>query len=87
MEMESFCGRIPSYGELLERFGAEGLHRVRIVMRWLREAKGVESDPLAREEDSERRRIEAILKSVPQNSLAGRTLLAYREHLMSRVKV
>jgi hypothetical protein len=86
MAMERQWKRIPSYNELLGHFGAEGLRRVRLPMRWLREAKNVESDPDAREKDSERRRIEAIVESVPRNSPGAQALISYKINLIGRVK-
>lgn len=76
---------IPSYADLLKHFGAEGLRRVRLPMKWLAETRGVISDALAREADSEHRRIEAIMASVPHGTLAGQALRAYRDELMRRV--
>lgn len=85
MEVDRLWGSIPSYHDVLKQFGAEGLRRVRIVMRWLNETKDIQANQLLREEDSERRRIGEILNFVPQNTRAGRTLLAYYQHLMNRV--
>lgn len=85
-EIERRWSEIPGYAELLEHYGAEGLRRVRIPMRWLREAKGIEPDPLAREACSERRRIEAIISSVPKSSRAGKALEAYHKELMVKVE-
>ncbi len=65
-EMESLWKDIPPYEELLSYFGAEGLRRVRLPMRWLKETQGVIVDPEKRERDSEERRIEALLSSFPQ---------------------
>ncbi|WP_459937770.1 hypothetical protein [Desulfonatronum parangueonense] len=86
MEMERQWKHIPSYSKLLEHFGAEGLRRVRLPMRWLREALAVEPDSVAREENSERRRIAVILGSIHQATPAGQALAIYGASVMERVK-
>lgn len=86
LEIEAEWKDIPTYRELLEHFGAEGLRRVRLPMRWLRKTKGVEPDAAVREEDSERRRIETILRSVGQDTEAGRILSDYEGMLMQRIE-
>ena len=58
---------IPAYTNLLQCFGAEGLRRVRLPMRWLEQTRGIVVDADAREAFSEWRRIEAVL-----NFLNGR---------------
>ncbi|EQD56924.1 hypothetical protein B1A_11344, partial [mine drainage metagenome] len=81
MEIERAWGELPTYAQLLERFGAEGLRRVRTVMHWLSDVHGIETDPQLCEIDSERRRIRAILDLVPKDSRASQVLLAYYDHL------
>lgn len=81
MEIERAWGVLPTYAQLLERFGAEGLRRVRTVMHWLSDVHGIETDPQLREIDSERRRIRAILDAPPKGSRASQVLLAYCGHL------
>ncbi len=56
---------VPSYRDLLERYGAEGLRRIRLPMAWLEEAHGVVVDERMREEHSDRRRIAEIEQSLP----------------------
>jgi len=84
LEIEKQWQRIPGYLELLEWFGAEELRRVRLPMRWLNEAKAIFAVAISREEDSDRRRIEAIMSSVPDRSLASLVLIGYRSRLMDR---
>ena len=81
MEIERAWGELPTYPQLLERFRAEGLRRVRTVMRWLNDAHGIQPDPQLREIDSERRRIRAILDAAPKGSRASQVLLAYCDRL------
>lgn len=86
LDMEKTWQQVPRYPQLLNHFGAEGLRRVRLPMRWLHEAKGVEPDPQATRLDSEKRRIRECLSSVPPTSRAGNSLLGYWKQLESRVK-
>jgi hypothetical protein len=85
IEMGKAWKAVPSYADLLKHFGAEGLRRVRLPMKWLAETRGVIPDAQAREEDSEQRRIDAIMASIPHGTLAGQTLHAYRDELMKKV--
>jgi hypothetical protein len=82
--MEREWGQIPTYPDLLQHFGAEGLRRVRRPMRWLAEAKGLAVDSRLREQDSERRRIDALIEEIPVGSASGRSLRTYLDHLMQR---
>lgn len=75
----------PSYSELLTHFGAEGLRRVRLPMRWLEGARNIAPDAGAREGDSERRRIEATIASVSNGTPAAKALATYQDRLMKRV--
>lgn len=84
LEMEKRWQRIPSYPELLEGFGAEKLRRLQVPMRWLNQTKAIVSDAATREQDSDRRRIEAILSSLTDRNLAL-LLNGYREQRMIRV--
>lgn len=72
---------IPDYDELLKRFGAEQLRRVRLPMAWLSETAGVTPDARAREADSEQRRIDALMASVTQGTLGAEALESYRQML------
>lgn len=85
--IEKRWARIPPYEALLRHFGAEGLRRVRLPMRWLREEKGVETDPIARTVDSEWRRINRIMATVPSESAAGNALHAYKTGLLRKLSI
>lgn len=85
MEIEKQWKSIPVYSDLLARFGAEGLRRVRLPMRWLAKAYGVVPNNAAKEEDSDRRRIEAIMVTVPAGTLAANALDSYKNLLIGRV--
>lgn len=84
-EFEARWMRVPTYVELLDRFGAEGLRRVRLPMRWLGEAYDILPNAEARETDSERRRIRVLLEALPTGSLAAKILADYQMTLMSKV--
>ncbi|WP_245798060.1 hypothetical protein [Chromohalobacter japonicus] len=86
LELDQTWLRIPSYSELLHHFGAEGLRRVRLPMRWLQEEQGVEPDHKAKRIDSEKRRIQECLRSMPPASLSERTLRAYWRQLETRIE-
>lgn len=77
-EMERAWREIPSYVALLQHFGAEQLRRVRLPMAWLSETAGIAPDARVREEDSERRRIDALMASITQGTLGAEALGAYR---------
>ncbi|MGA4495994.1 hypothetical protein [Vreelandella venusta] len=86
LEIDQAWSRIPSYSELLHHFGAEGLRRVRLPMRWLHEEQGVEPDHQAKKIDSEKRRIQTCLSSMPSASLSEQVLQAYWLQLDSRIE-
>jgi len=50
-------------------------------MRWLNDAHGIQPDGQLKQIVSERRRIRAILASIPSNNATAPVLLAYCEHL------
>ncbi len=81
LDLEKMTGDIPSYEQLLSHFGAEGLRRVQLPMRWLQMTKGIEPDSIAQRQDSEQNRISAILNSVCENTVAGQVLRAYENRL------
>ncbi len=86
LEADKTWGGFPGYPALVRRFGAEGLRKIRNVVKWLDESGRIDVDEAARREDSERRRIESILSSFPSGTLARQVLEQYHAHLMERVK-
>jgi hypothetical protein len=84
MEIEKKWKNIPSYSDLLTKFGAEGLRRVRLPMRWLAKTHGIVPDNTAREDDSERRRIEAIMITFPAGTPASNALNSYNNLLIGK---
>lgn len=86
-EMEKRWGKVPSYAQLLIHFTAEGLRRVRLPMRWLSETLQVIVDAQEREDASDRRRIAAIVASLPVETPAAQVLAAYNSELQNRIAV
>ncbi len=85
LDMDKTWGDFPDYSSLLERFSAEGLRRVRNVIGWLEASGRIVVDRQARENDSERRRIESITKSVPEGTAAREIMEQYRARMMERI--
>lgn len=83
-EVERQWGKVPTYASLLEHFGAEGLRRVRLPMRWLSVAKDVTADTVQRKEHSEVRRIDDLLGTFVKGSVANATLQGYAAWLNER---
>ncbi|MBR7780621.1 hypothetical protein [Undibacterium luofuense] len=84
-EIEKRWGKIPSYEQLLVHFTAEGLRRVRLPMRWLSETLQVSINAMEREIASDRRRIAAIMASIPIETTAAKILNSYNLELQSRI--
>jgi len=76
--------KIPDYGALLQHFGAEGLRRVRLPMRWLTDIGDITVDTKARENNSEQRRIENALAKIPFSSNQKKLLDGYFKILSER---
>ncbi|WP_124173284.1 hypothetical protein [Pseudomonas aeruginosa] len=86
VEIEQRWGEIPAYPILVEHFGAEGLRRVRLPMKWLIESHHINVCTVDREADSENRRVSALVASVPVGTVGANALAAYREKLQSKIK-
>ena len=86
LEIQRKWQNIPDYETLLRHFSAAGLRRFLLPMRWMEESGLVTPDATAREADSDRRRIQASLDKLPEESRERTILNGYYEHLMQRVK-
>ena len=86
LEIERQWGRIPQYTDLVSRFGAKRLRSVLLAMRWMEESGLVQPDAQVREEESDRRRIEATLDRFPDGSRAREILESYCVALDERVE-
>lgn len=82
IEVERQWQTVPDYGTLLAHFGATALRRVLMPMRWLQRSGLIVVDAQAREEDSERRRIEATLGRFQPTSQAAKLLAEYHARLV-----
>lgn len=83
-EVDAVWGEFPTYERLLGQFGAEGLRRVRLPMRWLVETRMVIVDATLRDENSEVRRIEAIGAALREGSIQAGIMEAFKADLDSR---
>lgn len=84
-EIESQCPCSPSYVDLLAHFGAETLRCMRLPMAWFICSRGIVVDVQAREMDSERRRIAALLASCDDGQRSD-ALNGYYCLLMGRMR-
>ncbi|WP_460149517.1 hypothetical protein [Pseudomonas sp. S3_E10] len=62
--IEKTWGQVPTYEQLLDRFGAGGLRKAEVPMRWLQFACDTVVDEAVREHHSETRRVAELLNSV-----------------------
>jgi hypothetical protein len=85
IEIEQRWRDVPSYSVLLTHFGAEGLRHVRLPMKWFTEAQCMEVNAVAREADSENRRIRRLLGTMPAGTVGALALTAYRDLLQAKV--
>ncbi len=84
-EIDKTWGDVPAYDALLQHFGAASLRRYPLAVRWMDATGLTVVDPVAREADSERRRIEATLERTQAISAeAGEILAGYHAALLSR---
>ena len=79
-------GTTSEYDALLQHFGAAGLRRRLLAVRWMEAAGLVVVDADRREADSERRRIEETLNRLPAGSQAAVILTGYHAALRARAK-
>ncbi|MGE8436131.1 MAG: hypothetical protein ACN6P2_06280 [Pseudomonas palmensis] len=76
---------VPSYEQLLQHFGAAGLRKAENAMRWLAEVGVVAVSEQLREQDTERRRLDAILAE-PADSWSAQLLREYVVALTERME-
>lgn len=86
IEIEQRWGEIPTYPILLAHFGAEGLRRVRLPMKWFIESHLITVCTVAREEDSESRRVRALVSTVPAGTIGAHALAIYRDQLQTKIQ-
>lgn len=86
LDIEKQWKAIPEYAVLLKHFGTLRLRRVLLPMKWMQEAKLVVPDSLAKQEDSDQRRIAATLNKVGKSTRERSILDGYHRALMLDMK-
>lgn len=86
LDIEKQWKTIPEYALLLKQFGTLRLRRVLLPMRWMQEVGLVVSDAVAKEEDSDQRRIAATLDRVGKDTRERAILDGYCNGLMADLK-
>ncbi len=86
LEIEDEWGDIPNYDRLLEHFGAGGLRRSLLPVRWMTETGLIVPNAEARLANSDRRRVDALMQKFPADSSAGDALQGYYLNLARRVE-
>lgn len=81
-EIESQFNGMPDYEGLLNHFGAAKLRKVELPMRWLAFVGLIEVNAELREDDTEKRRIRALLDKVAHNQVASKLINEYYQALM-----
>lgn len=81
LETERQFNGIPEYEALLQYFGAAKLRKVLLPMRWMDVCKIIVVDKIAREANTEHRRISALLKKVIHLSMPHKLLMGYHRLL------
>lgn len=86
MDIEKQWKAIPGFSTLLAHFGTLSLRRVLLPMRWMEECGLVAPVSSAKEEDSDRRRIEVILERFPKGSREATILVGYHKAMVESLK-
>jgi hypothetical protein len=86
IEIEQQWKTIPKYDDLLAHFGALRLRRVLLPVNWLVETEIIVPNAIAKEEDSNRRRITAILDRFPMGSQERALLTGYHQSMIDRLE-
>ncbi len=85
MEIEKIWREVPSFNDLLAHFGTAKLRQQLLPTRWLEEVVFRFSDPKAKEEDSDKRRIKSTLGKLPRNSIGQMVLQNYYHFMLQRL--
>lgn len=87
MEIEKQFKIIPNYVDLLEYFGAAKLRKFLLPMRWMESNGLIIVDPTAREDNSEKRRISALLEKTGFDTSESKLLNDYYQSLLVDLKL
>lgn len=85
LALDATWGAVPSYEQLLQHFGAAGLRRAENPMRFLTEAGVVTVSAQLRDQNTEQRRLAAILTE-PADSWSAQLLSEYVDALKARME-
>ena len=77
LAIENGFGLIPNYNALLEYFSAANLRKYLLPMRWMEAAGLIIVDAIAREDDTEKRRITSLLDKVGVDTADRKLLNGY----------
>lgn len=83
-EIESYWCRIPSYLEMLERFGVDTLRRHRKAIQWLSESGQIILDPKLKDSIAEEQRIRGMLGRFPRGTKKSLLVNEYASELRQR---
>lgn len=86
LDVEKQWQSIPKYVILLKHFGAPGLRKVLLPMKWMQEAGLVVLDSAAKSEDSDHRRIAVTLEKFKSGTVQRAILSGYHNHLLTGQK-
>lgn len=82
IEIEDAWMKIPDYSRLLKHFGVSRLRKYLLPMKWLEESALIHIDIQAKIENTENRRIQSLLRSLPKNKNLNEILIAYHQQLL-----
>ncbi|MDR7927033.1 hypothetical protein RIE95_08560 [Acidithiobacillus thiooxidans] len=85
LEMEKVWKDLPDHVRLVVHFGAEGLRRMRLPIRWMEETGLIVKDVTVQAEDSEKRQIASTLMALEGDPAMLRILKGYHDTLMEKV--
>lgn len=86
IQLESMGLQSLSYQSLLQKYGANGLRRRMIPMRFLTEKYALSISEIDKQEDSEQRQIAVLLNRLKPSSCSRKLLNEYYNHLLFKLK-
>jgi len=84
LRIQQYWPEIPNYHELISTLGTAYLRRFLLPVRWCEAECGLVIDPREKVRESEKRRIESLVLSLPPESEAAKVLIAYKMELQRR---
>lgn len=86
LKLESIWGYIPVYSQLVDQFGAGGLRKFELPIKWMVDQKELIIDLKYKEESTEFRRIDDLINSLSCNEVNKTMLLQYKKHIFDKIK-